>query len=127
MAGFAARSLTAMGTVTSSTPREPAVAAVGSGGTPRIGTVAADSAGWGGATVMVDIASTMALAVGNRSDGSLCIARKIIRCSGSGMSRLTRLGTGSGSRMCLTMTASGVSASNGTCPVAVSYRTTPSE
>ena len=45
----------------------------------------------------------------------------------TGKAGLISLGNGSGSSMCLNMTAIGVSAVYGTRPVAISYRTMPAE
>ena len=69
-------------------------------------------------------ASTNAPAVGQRSSGFFVVAFSSARRSGSGTT--SGGGSGSGSWTCFIITASGVSAENGTRPVNISYATMPS-
>ena len=59
--------------------------------------------------------------------GSLANALRITISTASGRSGRVVRGIGKGSLTCLKITAMGVSALKGTCPVTISYKITPSE
>src|SRR5258706_5266410 len=83
-----------------------------------------------GAAISAEVAAsarTNAVQLGKRFSGSLDSARSSARSTFSEIAGLTVRGSGSGACICAIITAAGVSAWYGTCPVSASNATTPNE